>query len=373
LDKIKLHIVSFDVPYPANYGGVIDVFYRIKSLSELGVEIYLHCFEYGRGEAVELEKYCKKVYYYSRKKSIFDLFSKIPFIVKSRINEDLAIRLNEDVFPIFFEGLHTTSYLTRLINKDRLTFVRTHNIEHEYYNALAKKSNGFKKLFFSFEAKKLKRFEVQLKLAKQLLCITKSDLDYFQNINKHALLLQPSFEEKQIHQFELANYALFHGNLSVEENEEAACWIIENVWSNHLNLPLIIAGKNPTKKLKEISMQYKIQLIDSPEEVEMNSLIEKASVHILYSSQSTGIKLKLIAALQTNGIVLSNNNLVNGSNLEEYCVIANDSNKYQQVILNLENYKLTEIDKIKRQQLFKTKLNVNLNNQLIVELIQKNQ
>ena len=120
-----------------------------------------------------------------------------------------------------------------------MTFVRTHNIEHEYYDALAKKSNGFKKLFFSLEAKKLKRFEMQLKLAKQLLCITKSDLDYFQNINKHSFLLQPSFEQKQIQQFELANYALFHGNLSVEENEEAAFWIIENVWSNHLNLPLI--------------------------------------------------------------------------------------------------------------------------------------
>ena len=23
---IHLHIVSFDIPYPANYGGVIDVF-----------------------------------------------------------------------------------------------------------------------------------------------------------------------------------------------------------------------------------------------------------------------------------------------------------------------------------------------------------
>ena len=35
---------------------------------------------------------------------------------KSRINEDLAIRLNENDFPILFEGLHTTSYLSKLIN-----------------------------------------------------------------------------------------------------------------------------------------------------------------------------------------------------------------------------------------------------------------
>ena len=28
----EVHIVSFDVPYPPNYGGVIDVFYKIKTL-----------------------------------------------------------------------------------------------------------------------------------------------------------------------------------------------------------------------------------------------------------------------------------------------------------------------------------------------------
>ncbi|MCX6283192.1 MAG: mannosyltransferase, partial [Bacteroidetes bacterium] len=40
-----LHIVSFDIPYPPDYGGVIDVYYKIKTLSEAGVKIHLHCFE----------------------------------------------------------------------------------------------------------------------------------------------------------------------------------------------------------------------------------------------------------------------------------------------------------------------------------------
>ena len=40
----KLHIISFDNPYPPVYGGVIDVFYKIKDLHAEGYEIYLHCF-----------------------------------------------------------------------------------------------------------------------------------------------------------------------------------------------------------------------------------------------------------------------------------------------------------------------------------------
>jgi hypothetical protein len=373
LDKVRLHIVSFDVPYPANYGGVIDVFYRIKSLYELGVEVYLHCFEYGRGEAIELNKYCKKVHYYKREKSITDLFSKLPFIVKSRINSELINRLNEDDYPILFEGLHTTGVIGKLINKKRITFVRTHNIEHQYYDALSKKSNGLKKVFFQLEAKKLKRFETQLQASTSLLCITDSDLEYFKKINKDAFLLQPSFAERKYENKELVQYALFQGNLGVEENDEAACWIIEKVWSDQLKYPLIIAGKNPSVKLKEVSRKYSIQLIDSPDLIQMDNLIENASVHVLYSTQSTGIKLKLLAALQTNGIVLSNQHLVSGSGLEEYCVIANDSNAFKQVILNLNNYYLSDEDKMNRRILFQTKLNVNLNNQLILELIQKHQ
>ena len=62
----RLHIVSFDVPYPADYGGVIDVYYKIKALADQGVSIILHCYQYGRPEQKELEGLCEKVYYYPR-------------------------------------------------------------------------------------------------------------------------------------------------------------------------------------------------------------------------------------------------------------------------------------------------------------------
>ena len=50
LAEKHLHIVCLDVPYPVDYGGVFDLFYKIKALSEAGVKIHLHCFEYGRGQ-----------------------------------------------------------------------------------------------------------------------------------------------------------------------------------------------------------------------------------------------------------------------------------------------------------------------------------
>jgi len=58
LDK-HLHIISFDVPYPTDYGGAIDVFYKIKALHKLGIKIHLQTYEYGRGQQDELLKYCE--------------------------------------------------------------------------------------------------------------------------------------------------------------------------------------------------------------------------------------------------------------------------------------------------------------------------
>ena len=61
------------MPFPADYGGAIEEFYKIKSLYLCGVKVYLHCFIYGdRERQDELEMYCEKVYYYERKRSIKD-------------------------------------------------------------------------------------------------------------------------------------------------------------------------------------------------------------------------------------------------------------------------------------------------------------
>jgi hypothetical protein len=45
-----LHIICLNVPFPVDYGGVFDLFYKLPALHDQGVKIHLHCFEYGRGE-----------------------------------------------------------------------------------------------------------------------------------------------------------------------------------------------------------------------------------------------------------------------------------------------------------------------------------
>ncbi|MBK9336053.1 MAG: hypothetical protein IPM98_05510 [Lewinellaceae bacterium] len=82
---MHLHVVSFDIPYPANYGGVIVIYNQIKALHQLGVKVILHCFQYGnRTEQGILEKYCHEVNYYPRSRSVWYQIGLLPFIMRTR-------------------------------------------------------------------------------------------------------------------------------------------------------------------------------------------------------------------------------------------------------------------------------------------------
>jgi len=325
LRTIDLHIISFDVPLPANYGGVIDVFNRIKTLHSTGLNIALHCFEYGRGEQKELEEYCTKVNYYRRDLSFVHLFKKRPFIVSTRKSSDLIDNLIKDDAPILFEGHHSCYYLGDLRLADRKKWVRTHNVEQDYYNALANSTSSFfKRLYFRQEAKKIAAFESNLNHAQKLFSISQNDVNHFVNINRETVLLKP-FHPYQLREIDnqIQNYAIYHGNLAVAENVEAAKFLI-GVFSK-LDFRLIIAGKNPNKQLiRKAAKEDNIEVVINPNEESLLALIQNAKINCLFTKQATGIKLKLLRALLEGNAVLVNSKMVEGTSLESFCHLAED-------------------------------------------------
>ena len=43
---VKINFISLDIPEPPNYGGAIDIYYKIKALLKLDCKIILHCFQF---------------------------------------------------------------------------------------------------------------------------------------------------------------------------------------------------------------------------------------------------------------------------------------------------------------------------------------
>lgn len=350
-----LHIVSFDVPYPPNYGGAIDVFYKIKSLHKIGVHIILHTFEYGRKKQPDLEKYCKEVIYYSRKTNLIALFSKLPFIVKTRNSKLLLKNLNSDKHPILFEALHTTYFLKYNSINSRNILVRTHNIEHNYYKGLYKsESNFLKKIFFFIESIKLRNYQKVLEKASHILTISPSDFKYYQI--KHQLKAHyiPAFHSHtKIHsKIGTGNFALYHGDLKIADNIKS-CLLLVKIFSN-LPYPLTIASSTTNNTLlKEISKYKNIQFIKIINHKTLTDLIQNAHLNILPTFQNSGIKLKLINALYLGRFCLVNKLMVENTVLENYCFEANTIEQFQEQITSIFKIPFTESDQLKRKEIEK--------------------
>ena len=357
-----LHIIAFDVPYPANYGGVIDVFYRVKALSEAGVKVHLHCFEYGRGEA-EVLKRCHEVKYYKRDISFAKQLSLTPFIVNSRRREALVQDLLNDNYPILCEGLHTTAILFDKRLENRKIYVRAHNVEHDYYKGLCNSEKwGWKKLFYLVEAWKLRCYESVLHKSTGIFAISQKDADYFSQKYGKTILV-PGFNSADTVCSETGRgeYVLYHGNLSVKENEMAAKWLIENVFAE-LDLHCIVAGLNPSDKLVKLAEKHSnVTLVANPDDAEMIDLLRQAQVNILVTNQPTGLKLKLLNALYNGRFCLVNSDMVKGTSLESLCVVADEPDRMIAEIKRLMEEDFTEDDIERRdaemQQLYDNEMN----------------
>lgn len=318
-----VEVVSFDVPYPPNYGGVIDVYYKLRAFRKAGIHVNLHCFEYKRPVSKELEGLCENVYYYRRNISKANLFRRRPYIVVTRSSEELLKNLARKNNPILFEGLHTCFYLDHKKLRKKTKVVRTHNIEHDYYQNLAKVERDiFKRYYFSNEAQKLRRFEKILDHADGIAAISLHDKEYFSKKYKNVI----SASAFHPHEFVdikpgKGTYALYHGSLAVGENNEAALWLINNVFDKS-DIPLIIAGNKASNELKQaVAKHPHITLKSDVSTPEIYQLIQNAQVNILPTFQSTGIKLKLLAALYTGRHCIVNTPMVVETGLDKICIV----------------------------------------------------
>lgn len=323
----------------------------------------MHCFEYGRKHQEELKKYCEEVIYYKRKSGLKYFFSSLPYIVITRNSAKLIANLLKDNHPILFEGLHSTYYLNDEGLKGRKLFVRMHNIEYDYYNRLSQSEKKIvQKIYLKQEAKKLKKYESVISKATAILAISESDR--INLIKKYSnTILLPAF-----HAYENINsstgvgkYALYHGNLSVAENNDAALFLVNQVF-NDLKIPLIISGSNPSEELKrEIQKHDNIQLKENVSTIEIEDLIKNAQVNVLPTFQPTGIKLKLLSALYNGRFCIVNPEMVENKGLEQLCIISKDATSWKKNIVDVFSKEFTSTEIEKRNKILKSSFD-NLSN-----------
>jgi Glycosyl transferases group 1 len=354
LTNNKLHIVAFDIPFPADYGGVMDIFYKVKSLHQLGVKITLHCSQYReRTPQNELLKYCEAVHYYPRDTTPLSMASLKPYIVTSRGHKNLLKNLQADTHPILFEGLHSCAFIDHDSFRNRLKILRMHNVEWEYYRNLKDlEHNTFLKFYYRLESYKLKLFERKILQHPQIiLTISPDDTVYFEQLveqidldkNIRVQYIPPFHPNESVEsRAGRGEGVLFHGKLSVPDNEQVALYLIKKVFSKK-DIPLSIAGKDPSEKLIEASKYHENVTIEAnPSEKKMNEMIQNAQINVVLSLQKSGMKLKLLNALFRGRFCIVNNKIIDNTGLEPLCYVKNVSKDIAATVESLMNVQFSQ-------------------------------
>lgn len=347
-----IHIVCLDAPSPPDYGGAIEMYYKIQALGEAGKKIILHYYDYRpHRHAKGLEPYCQEIYVYKRKSVSASLPLSSPYLVQSRINRQLAGRLNRDGNPILLEGLHCAG-LVPLIDHSKRIILRMHNEEAAYYQHLAATERSFfKKIYYKVESRLIDRFQDKLDKQIRLACLSESDITVFQNrYHFRHLFFLPCFLpwQKQKNVTGKGEYCLYHGNLSVAENKEAVLWLIEHVFSQ-LDVPFVVAGNAIPASIAARAKRFShIKLINNPPMDEIDALVRDAHINVLPSMNRTGVKLKLLNALLNGRFCLTNPHGISGSRIAKGVVVAEGSNQWKSEIRTLLQKDFTEKDKEER-------------------------
>lgn len=209
----------------------------------------------------------------------------------------------------------------------------------------------WRRFYFYTESIKLKNYEKILTAADHLLPISQNDYDYLHQQFSNVTYLPAFHPNEEVTSMPgRGDYVLYHGNLSVVENNQAALFLVSKVFAN-TEFKLIIAGSDPSPLLVEaVKNNRSVELRINPGEVEMMRLIRHAHINILPTFQNTGTKLKLLNALFNGRFVIANHPMIENTGLESLCHVRNSADEMTESVKEIMGHTFEEEEVEKRRR-----------------------
>ncbi len=365
-----LHIVSFDNPYPPVYGGIVEVFHKLKPLHEQGISIHLHCFTNQIPDDYhELQQVTSKVYFYRNAKKSFDFLSYLPFSVRSRNSRELLVNLEKIPGPILFEGLKTAYLVHKDLLPDRRKFLRLHNVEHHYFAGIAQsESSSFRKWAYKAEAIKFASFEDVIQKFDKVFALSQFENDYTNKKFGNSVYIPVFHGNDEVLPLEgTGKYALYHGDLRMSDNIRAVRTLIR-IFNKIPDMDLVIASGGSEKLVKRLigkAGNISFKLISNFDDLQR--LLVDAHVNVVLSYQKSGTKLKLMASLFNSRHCIINDNIIDDPAVSALCEMANSDEDIAAAIKRLKNLPYRDFEQ--RREVLENHMNDFNNARLIIDQI----
>ena len=365
-----IHIISLDNPFPPTYGGVIDIFYKIKAIHSLGYGIHLHCFvNETPAENSGLESFVEKVYYYKNKKSPLRFLSAKPYSVSYRADRQLVLNVAGISAPILFESLKVAGNMDCFSTGKKI--LRMHNIEHDYFFGIAKsESNWLMKLVYNLEGFKYRFFEPQIGKFDEVVTLSIKENNYINAKFKkshYIPLFHGNETVKQLSGF--GKYAIYSGDLRTSDNKKAVRFLVD-AFNQLGDYPLLIAVRDNFDFVEGLIEKSKnIVLVKLQDYGHLQSLLEEAHINVMISFQESGTKLKLVNALFNSRHCLINRNMVDDDKVLKICHLASTKEEFVAAVQHLRDVPYT--DYMERKKVLDEVFDDRKNAQKLMEIIFK--
>lgn len=312
---MKILVVLSRLPYPLDKGDKLRAFHQIKELSKNN-EVYLFCLNNSPIHPLSMEvlsSFIKDIHVanFNKIDGLIGLttsfFDGTPFQTgyyshsrNIKAFKEYCNKIKPDV--LFYQFVRTAKY--SCVNYPKVL---------DYQDALSANMEGralktkfIKKLIFSIEAKRLRKYEAKMfDIYDKLTIIVQADKKEIKHPRQEEIIVLPNgvdnsyFEYKapQEKEFDI----IFSGGMSYAPNVVAANYlgkeIMPLVWEKLPNAKLVIAGANPASTVKNLeSDNIKVTgWVD-----DMKEYYGKSKIFIAPMQIGTGLQNKLLEAMAMN-------------------------------------------------------------------------
>lgn len=344
---MKMLVVCSDFPYPADHGGRVDTWGRIKVLAELGWKLHLLVC----GKQMPSKEDMDAVYGYveditlcDRRSKLTDLLHAIPMQASSR-SELRNVELAEDYDYVLLEGDYVYPILQNPRIKHDTVILRVHNDEAVYFKALARSTkNVVHKMYYHMESSKFTTLQKKMvEKVDKYLFISSKEFESFQKQNPSAksLFLPPPVTKAT---FEASHFqtkhVVFIGSLFMPNNREAIQWYLEHIHPRMLKEPeykFIVAGNSRKQSLSWLQAYDLTNVIVHDTPKSLDDIYKSGYLFVNPMQNGAGVKLKTIEAIQNGLPVISTSIGYEGTGLvdNEHILIADRPEQFYEKIKQL--------------------------------------
>lgn len=286
----------------------------------------------------------------SIKEAFKNLFSDESYHVKRFISQQFKDRLAEvldkEKFDIVqLEMIYMAPYIETIREHSNAVIVlRAHNVEHQIWSRIAKKTVFFaKRWYINHLVRTLKKFEMEvINKVDGIAAITPDDALFFRRVTSTPVIDLPFGIDisKFDPSFEVGDTPTFYhiGSMDWMPNQEGIKWLLNNVWGEVLKrqpeAKLYLAGRNMPKWLRNTK---KKNVFVVGEVTDAHEFVNQNNIAIVPLFSGSGMRIKIIESMALGKAVITTTVGAEGIQYSEFddIIIADNTPKMIENICRL--------------------------------------